>query len=760
VAKGVIADGKLPISFSEVEPAPNAAMSRRTSKEFHHEADLAERQCWLENMINQIPDYIYAKDLEGRFLFANQAVVTNNGLSQLKDLVGRTDFEFLSRHVAQIATDVERRVAETGQPHFGGEELAFRGDGERWLMITRVPLRDVSGTIVGIVGVSRDITAQKSAERRMRAQSGLLEMIARGMPLTDFLEELARMIAGFAEGVHAAFLTVAPDPGELRLAAAPTLNEKYRKRANAAFIRTVPTDLGAAATALKLAFDQASVSELDHQCRCLAISGVDGQIEGVLALYSSEGARYQSDFSEFVSLAVHMAGIAISRHRDEARIGFLADHDPLTGMANRALLDRRLTLAMQTADSIGSEVALAFLDLDNFKLVNDSLGHSVGDQLLKIVAGRICELTSDQGSLARIGGDEFVIILEQMDLESCLGRLSAIREAVARPIVLNDIELRVTCSIGVASYPNHGKTAGELLASADMAMYRAKELGRDGIALFTSEMTATVRRKLSRTDELRQALLRDEFVLHYQPQVDVQTGRIVAAEALIRWNHPSEGLVYPGDFIALAEETGLIMPIGEWVLRTACRQAKAWQNKGLDPIRISVNVSARQFQEKRLIETVATALRESGLDPVWLELEITESLIMKDLASSIARMHELETLGVKLAVDDFGTGYSSLSALKRFPLSRLKIDRSFIADIPHDADDMAITSAIISLAQKLALQVIAEGVETEEQARFLVESGCNEIQGYFYSRPVEEERFNRMLENNGGMRPLLRTQPS
>ncbi len=759
MTKGVTADGKPPILFSTVEPASNTARFCRTQEGSHREADLAARQCWLENMINQIPDYIYAKDLEGRFLFANQAIVANNGLSRLEDLVGRTDFDFLPREVAQVATDVERRVAETGQPHSGGEELAFRGEGERWLMITRVPLRDESGTIIGVVGASRDVTAQKSAERRMRAQSRLLEMIARGMPLSDFLEELARMIAGFAEGVHAAFLTVAPDHGELRLTAAPTLNENYRRRANAAFIRIIPADLAVATAALKHAFDQANVSGADHECRCLPISDADGQIEGILALHSSEGAHYQFDFSEFASIAVHMAEIAISRHRAEARIGFLADHDPLTGMANRALLDRRLTLAMRTADSIGSEVALAFLDLDNFKLVNDSLGHSVGDQLLKIVAGRIGELTSDQGSLARIGGDEFVIILEHMDARSCLDRLSAIREAVARPIVLDDIELKVTCSIGVANYPSHGKTAEDLLAFADMAMYRAKELGRDGIASFTSEMTANVRRKLSRTDELRQALLRDEFVLHYQPQVDVQTGRIVAAEALIRWNHPSEGLVYPGDFIALAEETGLIVPIGEWVLKTACRRARAWQDKGLEPIRISINVSARQFQEKHLIETMAAALDESGLDPTRLELEITESLIMKDLAGSIARMHELEKLGVKLAVDDFGTGYSSLSSLKRFPLSRLKIDRSFIADIPHDADDMAITSAIISLAQKLGLEVIAEGVETEEQARFLIESGCNGIQGYLYSRPVEEEHFNRMLENNGRLHPLPPTKP-
>lgn len=753
MTKGVIADGELPISLSEVELASHAAILYGRPERLQRDIDMVERQYWLENVINQIPDYIYAKDLEGRFLFANQAVVTNNGLSHLTDLVGRTDFDFLPRHVAETAADVERRVTETGLPHFGSEELAFRGGGERWLMFTRVPLRDASGTIVGVVGASRDITAQKSAERRMRSQSYLLEMIARGTPLPDFLDELARMITGFSEDVHAALLTIRPNSGQLRMAAAPTLNEEYQRRVNGIPIFPVATNLAMIEAALKLAFDQAGISEVDHQCHCLAISDADGQIEGVLALYSSEASRYQPGFSDFVSIAVHMAGIAISRHRAEARIRFLADHDPLTGMANRALLDRKLTLAMQKADLRGSEVALAFLDLDNFKLVNDSLGHSVGDQLLKIVADRIYELIGDHGSLARIGGDEFVIILESMDIKSSLGLLSAIREAVARPIALHEIELRITCSIGVATYPSHGKSAGDLLASADMAMYRAKELGRDGIASFTSEMTATVRRKLSRTDELRQAILRDEFVLHYQPQVDIQTGRIIAAEALVRWNHPCEGLVYPDDFIALAEETGLIVPIGEWVLRMACKQAKAWQDQGLGSIRISVNVSARQFQERRLIETVAAVLSETGLDSSWLELEITESLIMKDLASSIARMHELEKLGVMLAVDDFGTGYSSLSALKRFPLSRLKIDRSFIADIPHDDDDMAITSAIISLAQKMGLEVIAEGVETEEQARFLVESGCKEAQGYFYSRPIGQERFNRMLEDNGRDHP-------
>ncbi|WP_246703655.1 bifunctional diguanylate cyclase/phosphodiesterase [Rhizobium sp. P28RR-XV] len=337
MTKGDIADGKMSISsLPEVEPAPATPMLRRRSEDVHYEADLVERQGWLQNMINQIPDFIYAKDLEGRFLFGNHAVVVNNGLSHLKDLVGRTDFEFLPSDVARIATEVERRVAETGQPHFGGEELAFRGDGERWLMITRVPLRDASGTIVGIVGASRDITEQKSAERRMRSQSYLLEMIARGTPLPEVLEELARMIAEFAQGVHAAVLTITPESGQLRLAAAPTLNEEYRRRVNATFIDMAVMDLAVTTKALKLAFDQADVSELDHECQCLAISDTDGRVEGVLALYSSEGARCRPGFSDFVSIAVYMAGIAISRHRAEARIGFLADHDPLTGMANRA----------------------------------------------------------------------------------------------------------------------------------------------------------------------------------------------------------------------------------------------------------------------------------------------------------------------------------------------------------------------------------------------------------------------------------------
>jgi EAL domain-containing protein (putative c-di-GMP-specific phosphodiesterase class I) len=299
--------------------------------------------------------------------------------------------------------------------------------------------------------------------------------------------------------------------------------------------------------------------------------------------------------------------------------------------------------------------------------------------------------------------------------------------------------------MGVVCYPDHGQTATELLANADSAMYRAKEVGRNNLQLFDAEMAAKVRAKLRRHEELRDAVARGEFVLHYQPEMNLTTGRIFAAESLLRWQHPERGLVSPADIIPLAEETGLIVPIGDWVLNEACRQNKAWQDAGLPPIVVSVNVSARQFRERNWVSRVAEALEESGLEARYLELELTESLIMQDVGAAIATMHELQALGVHLAIDDFGTGYSSLSALKSFPVRRLKIDRSFVQHIPGDADDMAITGAIISLAQKLQIAVIAEGVETQAQVDFLRASGCDDVQGYFVSRPVKPGAFAALL---------------
>ena len=705
------------------------------------------RENWLEAMIDHIPDFIYAKDVDGRFIFANKALVRNNGLADKRDLIGKTDFDFLPVEAAQSLTDIEQRVLSTGEPDLGFDELAELGDKNRWLMFSRLPLRSATGEIIGIVGASRDITVRKSAERLMKAQAHLLEIIARGTPLSSFLEEMVKTLASLKQGVYPVVLLPLSDSRKLSVTAHGT-GRKYRHLAAAAGPDTDwPTAeyLARKATSLSKIFDETQIPSQSHSCRCFAIPGVDGKFEGVFALHSPDSLDL-SDWTEFLTIIVNMTGIAIARHRAETRISFLAEHDALTGLPNRSLFDSQLNQAVATARGTNTAMTLAFLDVDDFKVVNDSLGHAAGDELLRIVGERISHLTLGAGSVARIGGDEFVIILQEFAAKNNFEILSEIRQAIALPAVLNGVEIKVTVSIGVASYPSHGSTAAELLVSADMAMYRAKQMGRDCIEVFDAEMAAAARRKQIKTEQLRQALVRREFVLHFQPQQDRQTGKIVGAEALIRWNHPTDGLIYPNDFISLAEETGLIVDIGNWVAQEACRVGKAWQISGIEPIRMSINVSARQFQEKRLVEAIAAALTDSGLDPTCLELELTESLIMKDIGGSISKMMELTKLGVSLAVDDFGTGYSSLSVLKKFPLSRLKIDRSFIADIPSDSDDMAITSAIISLAQKLGLKVIAEGVETEQQAQYLVDSGCHEIQGYLFSRPITEEDFGALLK--------------
>ncbi|MDK4740008.1 EAL domain-containing protein [Rhizobium sp. CNPSo 3464] len=678
------------------------------------EPSLAERYDWLEAMINHVPDYIYAKDLEGRFLFANRAIVLNNGLERVEDMVGLTDYDIHPSAAAETIAAIERHVMETGEPDLGFEERRLRGNG--WLMMSRVPLRDKTGKVIGVVGASRDITARKRGESLMKAQAQLLKAVAKGVRLDPFLSDVANLLEEVIPGTAAAVLLHKEGAQEFYVAAASP-------------------------SACAASISPADILDNPASWRRFAISSGDGGQHGALAVQVS---CHEASLWEFLTGVAQTIGIAIDRHYDAERITFLAEHDALTGLPNRTLLDRKLDDMLRRANETSRKVAVVFLDIDNFKLVNDSLGHAAGDKLLKIVANRISEEIGQDNLISRIGGDEFILALEQTD-EDFVPWLTRIREAVARPLTLAGMDLQLTCSIGMASFAIHGRTAKELFANADMAMYRAKENGRNSIQVFDPVLAENARQKLGRSEELRRAVERDEFVLHFQPQKDMTSGEIIGVEALVRWNHPTDGLVFPGDFIPLAEESGLIVPIGEAVLRKACGQAKEWQKQGLPPVKIGVNMSARQFQEQGMTRQVAAALAESGLDPQWLEIEVTESLLMRDVQGAIMKMHELNALGVSLAIDDFGTGYSSLSTLKRFPLSRLKIDRSFIADIPDDADDMAITSAIISLARSLELDVIAEGVETKEQARFLSEAGCHAIQGYLFSKPIPAEEVTRIM---------------
>ena len=430
----------------------------------------------------------------------------------------------------------------------------------------------------------------------------------------------------------------------------------------------------------------------------------------------------------------------------EDRLLHLAHHDPLTGLPNRTLFQDRLSLAISHAKRNKGMVALIFLDLDHFKRINDTLGHNVGDLLLQSMASRIQSCIRESDSVARMGGDEFTVILPNVkQLEDAMVVAQKIIEAMSHPFQLDKHELQCSTSIGIALFPKDGNNIDTLIKSADTAMYSAKKAGRNGFHFYTEDMNLLVQEHLSIENDLRKGLANQEFFLDYQPQVDLKTGLIIGTEALVRWRRKNQEVIPPIRFIPIAEECGLIIPIGEWVLFTACTQAKTWLDAGLGAIRIAVNISARQFQQKNLTEMVAKALEVSGLPPQQLELEITESLLLEHTEEAMSKLNLLHEMGISLALDDFGTGYSSLSYLKKLPIDLVKIDRSFIMDIPSDPDDVELTRAIISMSHSLMLKVIAEGIETEEQNTFLKNSDCDYGQGYLYSIPTTPEEIARML---------------
>jgi diguanylate cyclase (GGDEF)-like protein len=431
---------------------------------------------------------------------------------------------------------------------------------------------------------------------------------------------------------------------------------------------------------------------------------------------------------------------AVSREQDFSRRVHMERGDELgvlTGLANRLLFDDRLTHALARAKRTGTKLALMFLDLDRFKNINDSLGHKTGDEVLREMAERLVGALRSSDTLARLGGDEFVVILEQIGGYQGLSTVAEkFLEVLMLPIRVGQQELFISGSIGISVFPEDGESVETLMQCADVAMYQAKNLGRNNYQFFSQGMTERAQEELRMEAKLRMALAKGELLVHHQPQVDLSTGKILGMEALIRWQHPTMGLVPPGKFIPLAEETGLIIPIGNWVLQTACRQAVQWQREGFPLWKMAVNISPKQFWQADLPDTIAEVLEASGFDARLLELEITESAIMLDVEKAIETMRRIRDMGISLALDDFGTGYSSLSCLRRFPLSKLKIDRSFVRDILKGEDGGAIAEGIIGLARTLHLEVVAEGIEESSQVEFLLEKGCQVGQGFFLGRPM------------------------
>jgi diguanylate cyclase (GGDEF)-like protein/PAS domain S-box-containing protein len=722
--------------------------------------NVADDRDLLRAILDFLPDYLFVKDLAGRFLIANKAVAADLGLSSGHDLIGRSDLDFLTPAIAnQIIAD-DQRILQTGEPLVDFEEpLVTRSGMRKWLSTTKLPLRNGKGDIIGILGLSRDITERKRADLLRSEEGRILEMVVTGAALEEVLHEIVLFIEAQLDGITGSILLL-DEEMRLRHGAAPNLPESYNRAIDGVAIGPSVGSCGTAAfrgetiivadvnvDPLWANYRQIIAPFGYRSCWSAPIISHDGKVLGTFAMYSREVRTPDAFELTLVATAGRIAGIAIERRIAEKRIHHMAHHDALTGLPNRALLKDRLAQLLLYAERFSATLAVAFIDLDNFKLINDSLGHDAGDSVLQIVGQRLTASVTARDTVVRLGGDEFVILfLDPPDAERWF---EALRTTIAEPIEVSGHGLRMTCSAGLVVFPTDGGDVETLLANADVAMYSAKEAGRDNLQRYSVSLKERTQARLMLQEGIRSALTREEFKLVYQPQVDLRSGAVFAAEALIRWQHPQLGIVYPNRFIREAEDTGQIVEIGEWALVTACRQCKAWHAGGFPRLGVSVNVSARQFREENFVQQVDQALAASGLPPECLDLEVTESLIMEDIQRATRTMRRLKDRGVQLSIDDFGTGYSNLNALRSFPLSRLKIDQSFIRAIPRNQGDATLARAIISLGQQLHLRTLAEGVDKSEQFDFLKASGCDEYQGYLFSPPLWPAEFAQVI---GGQR--------
>lgn len=625
-------------------------------------------------------------------------------------------------------------------------------------------------SIAHLVSLEFEATERERAEDIVAGEARILEMIARGVDLTEVLLAIVRTVERRMPASRVSVMLYDPDRKAMLFGAAATLPPFFRKAIDGAAVGPDTSPCGIAMYAKSrvivpdlLAEDRWQrywplANELGVRASwSFPIINAADEVLGTLSLLSTAtGTPSPMDF-EVLERATRLAEVAIDRMQTQARIARLAHYDSLTGIANRATFNTRLAEALEGATHRERSVAVAFLDVDRFKNINDSLGHETGDALLRAVAERLGGCIRRGDTLARLGGDEFSLVLADMaQPQDAAVVAQKIIASFAQPFQVAGQELFVTASVGLSLYPSDGTDADSLLKNADIAMYRAKELGRNTFQFFTADMNNKVSRRLKLEHQLRKALARNELSLHYQPQVDLHNGHVIGVEALVRWDHPELGSVSPAEFIAVAEETGLIMPIGEWVLETACAQQKAWELEGVRGVKMSVNLSARQFQQKNLVEVVLGVLAATGLQPHSLTLELTESVLMHNAEYAIAALHSLHARGIGISVDDFGTGYASLSYLKKFPIDVLKIDRSFVNDITTDPDDAAITQAIITMAHSLGISVLAEGVETKEQLGFLTHHDCDAMQGYYFSRPIPGPACGVFLKQGRRLTPVDR----
>ncbi len=589
----------------------------------------------------------------------------------------------------------------------------------------------------------------------------VLERLTEKMPLATILQQIAERIEVLLPGRLCSILTIDPEGDRLHVAAAPSLPEFYNRAIDGL---QIGEGIGACGNTAYTGKPTVIENIAGHPswegyhdlarkagvaaCWSYPIVTSNRQVLGTFAIYARTPSIPDRIAEQLIETTAHLIALAIDSKRYEDRIQYLAHFDSLTSLPNRVQLQEQAHYLLPRADRTDTGVALLFVDIDRFMHVNDSFGHGVGDTLLAQLADRLQHAVRDDDTLARFGGDEFVVMLPDTDAHSATVIAQKLLDVVRQPTRIGQFDMSVTASIGIALYPDDAKDFDELLKQADSAMHRAKRDNGGSFRFYSSEMQALSMRYLKVEAALRGGLERRQLSLHYQPQIDLKTGKVTGAEALMRFQHPELGMVSPDEFIKVAEETGLIQSIGEWALREAVRQTRVWLDAGLPLKTIAVNLSAVQFHHEGLAQMIADVLEGSGLPAEFLELELTESTAMRDPQAAVALMRELHDRGIGLAIDDFGTGYSSLSCLKRFQLSKLKIDKSFVRDIDSDSDDRAIVSAVINVARELGIRTIAEGVETEEQLRFLVASGCGAVQGYLFSKALTADDFEAYCRNS------------
>ena len=672
------------------------------------EEELERHLHFTRALLDAIPSPVYFKDREGRIPVYNRAwdEIFGGAPGEGEDVHHERDRGLLER---PSSTTYESVVREPG-------------GGERQMLYSKVSFVDQEGAIAGLIGVITDVTRYKEAESALETSEARFRVLTESsLDLISVLEE-----DGTIRYQSPALRTLMGyDPSE-------TIGSNI-------FDKIHPDDVEGARSAFRRVIERRQSSEpLEFRVR---------HHDGMWRTFESLGTNCLAN--------PHIRGVVFNsrditdRKMIQQRIQHLAYHDNLTGLPNRSLLQDRLAHSIAHAERSQRRVAVLFIDLDNFKNINDTLGHDVGDELLRQVSRRLTECIRLEDTIARQGGDEFIVLLDSLDdsrgasvvAEKILNRLR-------QPFELGGTEQHVSGSLGIALYPEDGPDPQTLLKNADTAMFHGKSLGKNTYQFFTQQMNIAVKRRMLLETALRRAVMLKSFALHYQPQINLETGEIIAVEALVRWKSEDGTTLLPGDFIAVAEETGLINEMGEWVLREGCRQAKEWQDLGLPPCRMAINLSARQFSDRGFLEMVNRALDDTGLAPALLEMEITESQVMRQTEGMIMLLNQLSEMGVHLAIDDFGTGYSSLSYLKRLPIRKLKIDQSFVRDITVDPNDTAIVVAIINMAKSLELETIAEGVETAGQLALLRSKGCRMGQGFYFSPPVSAQNLLDMLKQN------------